>query len=253
MTSPAPPRRAAARLLALLAAPAAAIAALAAPLLGAPLPEAWGFGAAVFSVAALGFAALRAHALGARLDALAGAVDGAALGSPVVAAPGLEDRDSLGALARAATTLGARAEERSRLTAALDASSTLLMIANTDHDIVYMNAPLAEMLRGAESEIRRDLPAFSAAALIGTNIDVFHKNPAHQRAMIDALTGTHDALLRLGGKQFALAVSPVRDASGARLGAVVEWRDVTAERRAVSEIDAVVAAAVDGEVGAARE
>ena len=41
--------------------------------------------------------------------------------------------------------------------------------------------------------VKKELPNFSAANVIGTNIDVFHKNPAHQRGMLANLRGTHKA------------------------------------------------------------
>jgi methyl-accepting chemotaxis protein len=55
-----------------------------------------------------------------------------------------------------------------------------------------MNESLTQMMNEAEAELRRALPSFDASNLIGTNMDVFHKNPAHQRSMLDQLTGTHE-------------------------------------------------------------
>jgi methyl-accepting chemotaxis protein len=47
------------------------------------------------------------------------------------------------------------------------------------------------MFAARESQIQGLLPNFSAnkEQLLQTNIDVFHKNPAHQRKILDALTG----------------------------------------------------------------
>ncbi len=46
------------------------------------------------------------------------------------------------------------------------------------------------MLQLAEADLRKELPHFDIANLMGQSIDVFHKNPAHQRQMLDALTAT---------------------------------------------------------------
>ncbi len=88
--------------------------------------------------------------------------------------------------------------------AALDSVRTNVMIADADYNIVYMNDGVVQLLTGAEKELQRDLPNFNASRLLGSNIDVFHKNPAHQRRMLDALKGTHNATITVGGRTFDL-------------------------------------------------
>jgi hypothetical protein len=73
------------------------------------------------------------------------------------------------------------AAENLRIRNALDKCSTNVMIANADHEIIYMNETVAAMMLGNEAELRKVLPRFDARALIGQNIDVFHKDPSHQR------------------------------------------------------------------------
>ena len=84
------------------------------------------------------------------------------------------------------------------------------------------------MLTEVESDIRKQLPQFSVAKVIGTNIDTFHKNPAHQRGMLASLKGTHKTNLEIGGRKFFLIVNPILGEKGERLGTVVEWQDQTA-------------------------
>ncbi|MDO9236477.1 MAG: hypothetical protein Q7U28_10675, partial [Aquabacterium sp.] len=79
--------------------------------------------------------------------------------------------------------------ESERLRQALDVAETNVMVADDNYNIVYVNAALNTMLRTAESDLRKDLPRFDASTVIGTNIDTFHKNPAHQRGLLDRLTG----------------------------------------------------------------
>lgn len=110
----------------------------------------------------------------------------------------------------------------------LQVVATNVMLADANFNIIYSNKSLTEMLRVAESDIRKDLPAFNAAKVVGTNIDAFHKNPAHQRNMLTNLNGMHKAQLKLGGRTFDLTVNSISDDSGARLGYVVEWVDSTA-------------------------
>jgi len=123
----------------------------------------------------------------------------------------------------------AAAIENLRIKSALDVTATNVMVADVGLNIAYANVSLRQMLAKAEADIRKDLPGFSAATVIGTNIDSFHKNPAHQRGMLANLKTTHTANLKIGGRSFNLIVNPILDAAGARLGTVVEWKDMTEE------------------------
>ncbi len=134
-----------------------------------------------------------------------------------------------------------RAAESARIRQALDVAATNVMVADTNYNIAYLNSSLQEMLRVAESDIRKDLPQFSAQQVLGSNIDVFHKNPAHQRGLLDRLNGEHKTRLNVGGRRFDLILNPIRDEGGKRLGMVVEWKDMTAEL-AASEREALLAA-----------
>ena len=53
------------------------------------------------------------------------------------------------------------------------------MIADDQLNIAYMNKAALALMRDAEADLRKELPRFSTTTLIGSNIDVFHKNPAH--------------------------------------------------------------------------
>lgn len=149
-------------------------------------------------------------------------------------------RDSLKANADAA-------EYNARIKSALDNVSANVMIANNDLDIIYMNRTVTEMLGNAEADIRKQLPNFNASRLMGANIDMFHKNPAHQRGMLAHLTARHKAELSLGGRRFALDVVPVFNDAGERLGSAVQWTDRTEEFRAEQEVSQLVDAAVAGD------
>ena len=124
--------------------------------------------------------------------------------------------------------------ENGRVKEALDTSGTNIMLADGDYRIVYGNKSLLNMLQKNESEIRKDLPRFEAARVVGSNIDDFHKNPGHQRSMLDRLQGTHNARLTLGSRTFDLVINHVRDAQGGRTGTIVEWTDRTEELAALA-------------------
>jgi methyl-accepting chemotaxis protein len=136
-----------------------------------------------------------------------------------------------------------------RIREALDKCSTNVMIANADNVIIYTNETLNSMMRGNESELRRTLPNFSTGALVGSNIDLFHKSPAHQRNMLAHLRATHKTQIQVGKLHFALSANPIFDADGSRVGTVVEWSDRTAEVAIEEQIAKVVSGAVAGDFG----
>ncbi|MEN3372917.1 methyl-accepting chemotaxis protein [Dechloromonas sp. ZS-1] len=139
------------------------------------------------------------------------------------------------------------AEENLRIKIGLDNVATNVMIADDGLNIIYMNRAIHEMFRIAEPDLKKDLPNFSAATLMGANIDIFHKNPSHQRGMLQRLTGTHRAAIKVGGRTFSLAVTPVLNDRGVRLGYAVEWLDRTAEVAVEEEVASIVAAAARGD------
>lgn len=147
----------------------------------------------------------------------------------------------------AAKARAEQADRALRVQAALDAVTSNVMIADADNVVVFMNKAVENMLSRAESDLRRELPNFETRKVVGSNIDIFHKNPSHQKNMLAAMRVTHRTQISVGGRVFALVATPVLDAKGVRAGTVVEWADRTAEVATEKEIDAIVQAAVNGQ------
>ena len=135
-----------------------------------------------------------------------------------------------------------------RIRNALDNCSTNVMIADAANNIVYMNDTMVAMMRGNETELRKSLPHFDASKLLGQNIDIFHKNPAHQQGMIRNLKDVLRTQIRVGELHFRLVANPIFDGQGTRVGTVVEWTDRTAEVGIEGEVAATVAAASRGDL-----
>lgn len=110
---------------------------------------------------------------------------------------------------------------------ALDVSSAAFMMADADLNIIYANKSVLSLLKGLEKELQEVLPNFSADRLIGQNIDIFHKNPSHQRTMLAGLKETHTAPIVVGKLNFKLTLNPLFDEDGGNIGTVVEWQDQT--------------------------
>ncbi|MFW0777076.1 MAG: methyl-accepting chemotaxis protein [Rickettsiales bacterium] len=137
-----------------------------------------------------------------------------------------------------------------RMKQALDTCTANVMMADADYNISYFNESLTSFLQEAESDIQKDLPGFKTEGLIGRNIDVFHKNPAHQRGMLDKLSDTYKTSILVGGRSFNLVANPIFGANNERLGTVVEWQDGIAVgmAEAINKSQAVIEFRPDGTI-----
>jgi methyl-accepting chemotaxis protein len=138
-------------------------------------------------------------------------------------------------------------DENLRIKIALDSICTGVMIADNNRNIVYINKSVVDILGKTEAEIREQLPNFSVADLVGTNIDGFHKNPAHQAQLLSSLTKTYKAGMLMGNRSMVVTANPMVNEQGHRLGTVAEWLDRTAEVEVENEVAAIVKASVRGD------
>ncbi|SMF36460.1 methyl-accepting chemotaxis sensory transducer with Pas/Pac sensor [Alteromonadaceae bacterium Bs31] len=139
-----------------------------------------------------------------------------------------------------------QAAENARVKQALDNVTTNVMIADNDANIIYLNNAVLQMMSNAEADIRKALPNFDASKLSGVNMDVFHKDPSHQRNLLSKLTSTYHGKAEVGGRTFTVIANPIV-VDGQRIGSVVEWADRTGEVAIEGEIDSMVEAARSGD------
>ncbi len=138
------------------------------------------------------------------------------------------------------------ASENERIRQALDNSSTGTMIADVDYNIIYVNGALEKMMSEAQGDLRDYMGDFDANKLVGVNMDTFHKNPSHQRQLVESLSTTVTSDIEAGRRTFRIFTSPVVASDGERLGTVVEWKDRTAEVLVEREIDSIIDQAAKG-------
>ena len=139
------------------------------------------------------------------------------------------------------------AAEMMRIKVALDVTSNNVMVADPAGQIIYCNKSVLEMMRQAESDIRTQLPQFRADQILGSNFDIYHRQPSHQRNLLAGLRGIHRTEMTVGGRHFSLVACPIIDPQGERLGTVVEWRDRTAEVEIEREVAHIIESAVGGD------
>ncbi len=168
----------------------------------------------------------------------------------IVDVPYTERGDEVGAIAKATEVFKQSIAQKVvnyRVRCALDVVRSGVMLADDNYKILYMNGALTDIMKECAPELRRVMPDFDPDKVIGGTMDLFHKDPSHQRKVLDGLTGPHETQISAGAAKIHLVVTPVVDQHGHRTGTVVEWRNVTMEKAIEAEIDEVVKAAVAGD------
>lgn len=143
----------------------------------------------------------------------------------------------------AATAAG----ENLRIRQALDVVPSAIMVADAQGVIRYTNGAAGELMIRIAPELRSVVPNFDPRNLVGKNFDAFHRNPGHQRGIVEKLAKPYRADVKVGSLSIRLMVTPMFDTSSRRIGSALEWIDRTAEVNVESEVTGVVQAASRGE------
>lgn len=161
-----------------------------------------------------------------------------------------EDNDYVGnTLEWADVTLTRQKEEDvARLQSAINGSTSNIMLCDNDLNIVYANPAVMAMFLARAVELRQVFPGFDPENLVGQNIDKFHKNPAHQRALLkDASRLPAKADIKVLDLEFQVNATMVYGPKGEYMGNMVEWKDITEEKDAERQIRNLVSHASDGD------
>ena len=146
--------------------------------------------------------------------------------SPIVDSEG----EFLGAMASWSVITKQRAldAEVARVTQMMENAPTNMMFAGPDMVVQYMNPASLKTLRSIEQY----LPC-KADEVVGSSIDIFHKNPKHQQGMFADWKNTLpiNSEIQVGPETLDLLVSPILDAKGEFLGAMASWSVITERLR----------------------
>ncbi|MDH4275105.1 MAG: PAS domain-containing protein, partial [Gammaproteobacteria bacterium] len=116
----------------------------------------------------------------------------------------------------------------SRLQSAVEGAMTAIMMVDRDFKITYANRATIGLLEKHAATLRQIYAGFDPHALVGSSIDRFHRNPAHQRALLsNAANLPHKADIDVGPLKFRLNIGAIVDAKGNYIGNSLEWSDIT--------------------------
>ncbi len=124
--------------------------------------------------------------------------------------------------------------------AAFEGSSVAMMTIDRDFVVTYINQATHKLLSDNAEMFRQFWPDFDPDCVVGTCIDTFHQNPAHQRALLaDPSNLPYRTDITVGAMKFALNVSGVFDEFSNYAGNVLEWDDVTEVRMNEGKLSAL--------------
>jgi methyl-accepting chemotaxis protein len=139
------------------------------------------------------------------------------------------------------------ADEILRIKIGLDNAQKGIMMADNDRNIFYLNEAAKKILRVYATEIEGKSKQFDVENLIGLNIDIFHKNSAHQMKLLDSMEESIFSYAKLGSRTMTVIASPILTEANQRLGTIAEWYDYTAEVIVEQEVSQIVKAASLGD------
>jgi len=132
-----------------------------------------------------------------------------------------------------------------QLQGAIDQSATASIMIDREFTITYANESTLALLKKHEVTFAENWPGFKADAeiIIGTNIDSFHKNPTHQRKLLDDPNNLpYQTDIQIKHLTFQLNVTAIMDSAGEYIGNSLEWQDVTEAREKSVEVGRLTSA-----------
>ncbi len=109
----------------------------------------------------------------------------------------------------------------------VDNSPSPTMFCDSDLNIVYSNKASLDLL----TRLQEHLPV-EASQVVGSNLDIFHKVPAHQRKILgDPANLPHTARIHVGPEVLSLQAFALRDDQGNYTGPALSWSVITEQVR----------------------
>ncbi|MBV1859364.1 MAG: PAS domain S-box protein [Nannocystaceae bacterium] len=149
--------------------------------------------------------------------------------------------DAAGALYRVLSlaedaTADVRTAQQLRLTDhALNNASAAVMMVDADLIVTFVNNETKKFLTDSEAEFKTVWPGFSADGVLGTCVEMFYRDPAHQRALKDPSKMPFSTEIAVGSRHIRLVADVSVDPRGRHIGNVLEWNDITEQKKRAAQ------------------
>ena len=126
----------------------------------------------------------------------------------------------------------AQENDLARISSMMENAPINVMSADLDFNLRFMNPASVKTLKTLENLLPKPVDQ-----LLGQKIDIFHKNPEHQRRIVkDDRQLPYNAKIKLGPETLRLLVAPMYDANRNYIGPMVTWEVITAQVQLMTEI-----------------
>jgi methyl-accepting chemotaxis protein len=211
----------------------------------------------IFLVAVAGNAFLVTRTITGPLKRLQSVITTIAARDYQVEVPMQSRQDELGSIARSLghlneTLVQAQAAELDSTlkSAAFMGSSAAMLLVDVNMVVTHFNSKMVELFREHAAALKQYVPDFDPDNLVGLSVKGFHSNAQHAKAdreLKSVGSGAFRTTVKIGDARISLSVSAIRDGSGAAVGYVMEWADVTASWLNAAVINAIEASQIKAE------
>ena len=139
-----------------------------------------------------------------------------------------------------------KAEDATRIQSALTVCDTSVMMLDTNQQVIYLNDAFTEMLIQAQDDFAEAIDDFAVDKVIGQKIDYLLNEQTELLATLANLSSGYATEIHLADHIYNLSATPVFSEDKDRIGTVIEWKDLTAERAIEAELDDMISAATKG-------
>jgi methyl-accepting chemotaxis protein len=192
---------------------------------------------------ALAFFALASSSISGPVARLRSAMERISEGSTDFAVTTDQSKNEISNTFRSLAKLKTTVEEAFKLRQMVDEMPINVMVADPKNGfkISYANKTSLATLKLVEQH----LPV-KVDQVVGAPFDIFHKNPTHQRKLLESPERLpHSARIKLGAETFQMQISAIRDRNGAYVGPMITWTLVTQLERLADDFERNVLKVVD--------
>ena len=139
--------------------------------------------------------------------------------------------------------------EMARVQNMMDTIPINVLLANRDHELVYMNPASYKQLKAIEHLLPKPVDQ-----LVGQSIDIFHKDPEMQRRLLtDPSNLPHRAKIKVGEETLDLLATAIMDKDNNYIGPMISWSVVTAQVQLADDFDSEIQGIVSVVTSSATE
>ncbi len=140
-----------------------------------------------------------------------------------------------------------------RLTKALNNASTPMMVVNKLNDIIFMNKALNRLWQSHQTMLEKEFKGWNPNSLIEQPLTLFNQGTSGVSIFSEDLLEKRNYEVVLSGITLEIIKRPVVNDEGECIGSVIEWQDLTQQRKVEATLDNAMKCAAKGHTSVCLE